>query len=45
MNTIVLMMMIFWGILAVFAWRLRAGIGFLGDVVAGMTGFMLGKAL
>ena len=45
MNTIVLMMIIFWGILAVFAWRLRAGIGFLGDVVAGMTGFMLGKAL
>jgi len=45
MNTIVLMMIIFWGILAVFAWRLRAGLGFLGDVIAGMTGFMLGKAL
>ncbi len=45
MNTIILMMLIFWGILLLFAWRLRAGLGFLGDTVAGMTGFMLGKAL
>ena len=45
MDTIILMMLIFWGALLVFAWRLRAGLGFLGDAVAGMTGFMLGKAL
>ncbi len=45
MNTIILMMLIFWGTLLIFAWRLRAGLGFLGDVIAGVTGFMLGKAL
>ena len=38
-------MLIFWGSLMCFAWRLRAGLGFLGDAVAGLTGFMLGKAL
>ena len=45
MDTIILMMLTFSGALLVFTWRLRAGLGFLGDAVAGMTGFMLGKAL
>ena len=45
MDTIIQMMLIFWGALVLFAWLLRNGMGFVGDALAGMTGFMLGKAL
>ena len=45
MDTIIQMMLIVWGALVLFAWLLRNGMGFVGDALAGMTGFMLGKAL